>query len=326
MGRTLHYSITKERGMFSRQDKQAMIDIAEKYNSGTLKDIWSCENYYFIPYNYYPNWNGMFKDVNPDEAWKQINGKWKELVVQGKADIDIYEELHASKYIQLFDHLDSNKYQGFTKVQGNELNALLVYHALIELSLAIPNTMIHLRDEGHFLFCPVNIRQGKAKPLFSEMKETLRYYYELILLKDNDILPQINKHDLPAGILKDLHLEDNPYDKAEIIKWINEKMRDMNEVYKRIKKHIISSYHCIHNIENHWFEPELLCRRINPKDFEDTKCDAGTLMAGFYGEYFKLTDKDEESESYKTIARLQKMMGIKGDSKMKLEILSKTKK
>jgi len=326
MGRTLHYSITKEHGVFKRAEKKAMIDIADKCNSGKLKDIWSCENYYFTPFHHYPNWNGKFKTVNPDEAWKQISKRWDELARTGKEDIDIYLELHSSGYIIFFHNPDGYTYKGFTKVQGNELNALLVYVALIELSSVIPDAVIELSDEGRFLYCDVKISRGLSKPILSSIHDSLRYYYELLATADKKITSKIDSRNLPEGILKDLNLAGISYDNKDVIKWINDKIRDMDEVYKRIKHLIEANYHCIHNIENQWFEPMLLCRPVNPEDFKDVNCDASTLMGGYYGDHWKLTDKDAEMESYKSIAKMQKILGLTGYGNKKLEILSKKKK
>jgi hypothetical protein len=326
MGRTLHYSIIKEKGSFSDAEKQSMIDISEKYNSGPLREIWSCENYYFTPFDHYPDWEGMFRNTGQDEAWNKIGVKWKELAAQGKNDIAIYEELHSAGYIVFSTDPKSNKFGSFTKVQGNELNALLVYQALLELSTVIPDSIIHLSDEGRFLYCDVSIKNGKARPLLSDIKKMLRYYFTLLKTKDKKLISKINKYDLPKGILNDMHLGDNSYSEKDVMGWINQKMLDLNEVYNKIKQDIPASFHCIFNIEQLWYDPFLLCRPVRKEDFEEVNCDAGTLMAGVYGEYWKLTNKDPESESYKSIARLQKILGITEDSEKKLEILSKPKK
>ena len=70
------------------------------------------------------------------------------------------------------------------------------------------------------------------------------------------------------------------------------------ELYDIIKKHEVG-----------WFNIQSFCRYVCKKDFEKyPEYNAGQIMAGFEGEYYGLTDKDPEIESYKMSAMVKKML------------------
>lgn len=307
MGRTLQYSIEKKSGGFTRANQMAMIEIAEKYNTGNYKDVWSCENYYFTPFNYYPRWDNK-------STWKLIEQERAKLEKDKMQQIDICAALHKKGLIWFHNNPKNNKYESFTKVQGNEFNAFLVYQALLDLSLKIPSATIRLSDEGEFLYCDVEIKGGKAKPLISEIENDLAHYALLIATTQK----RFDVDGVPNHILKDLYLVGNPYNEEKVVGWINEKLRNVAEVYNRIKKHIECDYHCISNIERQYYPPHILHRKIKASDFIDTKCEAATLLAGFNGEYYGLSDNDVEKESYEAIANIQNLLGADKD---KLEVL-----
>lgn len=51
MGRTIHFTaVFPERIM--ETDINILKQVSEKYNSGVYKDIWTCENFYFVPNDY----------------------------------------------------------------------------------------------------------------------------------------------------------------------------------------------------------------------------------------------------------------------------------
>ena len=309
MGRTLHFTISKDKGKFTTKEKQSILDIANKYNSGPFEKIWTCENYYLTAHSgYYPNWKKL-KSKGVTEAWNTINKRQEELLAEGKTEIETYKILYNEGMILFSSDPNGNKFHSFCKTQGNELNSMLVYLALIELSVAIPKALITLSDEGRFLYCDVRIKNGKVQPVLSALEESIRHFCQRIVMHNSQpFLKQFNPLNLPEGLIKDIGLDGSPYDVESSIKYINEKIFDMNEVYKRIKDKITAKYHCIHNIEPQWFSPELLCRTVKPEDFAGFEGGAKQLMGGFYGEYFKLSSKDAESESYRSIGLIQKIL------------------
>jgi len=50
---------------------------------------------------------------------------------------------------------------------------------------------------------------------------------------------------------------------------------------------------------------------------------AGTIMEGFHGEYWNLSDKDSEAENYRMIGIIQKMLGQ--ENTKNLQILGEKK-
>lgn len=322
MGRVLSYSITKTMGGFTQEEKQTMIDVSDKFNSGKYENVWSCENFYLNPYDYYPNWD---KFNGCTDGWDAVNKRYEELSKSGLTQIQVCEKLNKEGYILFHHHPNSNKIQGFTKVQGNEFNALLIYLALIELSTLIKDSEIRLKDEGKFLYCPVLIKDGRVKPLLDELIEHINYLSSRII-GNSQYADKIETYGLPEDMINGVDVKRNPYPLENDIGYINESIKDLSELYNELRPYVEAKLHCTYNIQNQYFEPRLLCRKVNVKDFEDTTCNATTLMAGFYGEYWDITDKDAESENYKAIASVQKMLGVEnGESKngLQLEILPK---
>jgi len=74
MGRTLHFEVTNPKEV-NNQDRFKMLQISEYYNSEKFKDVWTCENFYFDPWDYYPNWE---KEDNSWEKVKQQIDRFKE--------------------------------------------------------------------------------------------------------------------------------------------------------------------------------------------------------------------------------------------------------
>lgn len=50
MGRTLHYSLTKNKGNLNAKEKDAIQTVSQKYNSANYEKLWSCESFYLNPY------------------------------------------------------------------------------------------------------------------------------------------------------------------------------------------------------------------------------------------------------------------------------------
>jgi hypothetical protein len=83
MGRTISYTITKSKGNFNRKELVAMYNVSLKYNSGNYGKLWSCENFFLNPYDFYPNWSGKYKQANPKPAWDEIHQRLTELNESG---------------------------------------------------------------------------------------------------------------------------------------------------------------------------------------------------------------------------------------------------
>jgi hypothetical protein len=331
MGRTLHFDIQHDDGSkITEKEKQAMLDISLKYNNGRYKEAWTCENFFVDAYDYYPNWHHFEYDAysnrstdrSTEEIWDIVRKTEKKLTFEFGSRTKAIRKMAKDKIIAFHNEKGNQQVHGFCKVQGNEFNALLVYMALLDISKECKKLTISLSDEGRFLLCPIKIKNGKAQPILSEIKEDIQRHSARALLasKNNSKYSALDEIVIPEGMSPDLLHDmgiDNNYGEDYSIQYINEALVDLKEIQNAIRKHC-DFFFVVYNIENHWFAPELFARKLNIEDFKDYKASPATLMGGFYGEYWNLTDKDAELESYKITGTVQKMLG---DSGLKLEVL-----
>lgn len=219
--------------------------------------------------------NGEFID-NELETIHQVSKKvansteWtcEAFYIDPYKDDKILHRTRKSKYI----------IRGFTKVAGNEKNAMEVIAGLVVISLAVKNAIISVSDEGKYLKCPIRIFKGKARPDKDRIDEDISYY--------------MTRRFNPA-------YKNSGYD------W--EKMS--KELYDFKEKD-----------KGDWIDVQNFCRYVNKKDFDNYEdYNIKQIMAGFEGEYYGLTDKDPEIESFKMSAMVKKML----PSGFKMEVTPK---
>jgi hypothetical protein len=314
MGRTLHFTLKLQNKITDKQ-AQIMQDISDKYNSGAMEKAWTCENFYFTPYAYYPAWKNYGGTV---DSWEEVDVFYKRLQKEGLNHIAIIKQLVKDKVVNLHNEI-SNEVSGFCKTQGNELNSLMVYTALLEISRAIPKANIHLYDEGEFLYCDVDIKNGLVKPDLDSIKKDIKHWSTNIAFSSNTKVMQ--------GIKKDIYNDISDEDKRElgISDYGSEYLRDNLNKFKTVmhilrenwtEDYQVNSY----NLRSYkGFDPDLFHRRVDIEKFKDYKMSPATIMDGFRGEGFGLTDDSAEGESYKMIGMIQSM--FEGKSGGKLEIL-----
>ena len=309
MGRTLHYKIIKTKGSFTDKDKDALYNYSIAINQ--KPEIWTCENFFVDPYGYYPNWdNPKISSIKRDEVYNYLDQRENDLIKTGLTRTKAIARMKKEKLIVTFHDDGDNKIGSFTKVQGNEMNALLVYYALVDISTQIKNIEITLSDEGRFLYGDVVIKDGKVRFNLSKKKENINRWLASLVDKDEYAF---NTKDLPYKLIQDLNLVNDGY-KENALEYLNEDLQDIadfvNQKHPDIQKHNWSSY----NLSNLWLEPQYFHRLVNLKDFDENMTPtAKTLMAGFYGEYWKLTDKDAERESYNMLSQVQGLITNLGD-------------
>lgn len=327
MGRTLHWDIEKETN-FTKKEFQAMIDVSIKYNSGLLKNTWTCENFWCNPYDYYPDWsNPILKDGNDKDGWKIVNKAWEQLEGDGMKYLDICLRLHKDGLIAFHDEKPDKRVNGFCKVQGNEYNSLLVYIALIEISIRIPKALIKISDEGEFLLCDIKLKKGKALPDIDGLRDDIKHWAAKISLENEEITKKFNLDGLNGQLLQDLGIGGS-YGKELAIKVINNKLRNLKIIQNRIENKIdfaMYIYNIEHMPEDRWFDPMLFTRKVDIEKFKDYTMNPGTLMDGFKGEGFGLTDDDSESYSYKSIVNMLGMLGKMGYPKENIRVLGEKK-
>jgi len=340
MGRTLHYDIEKLNGKsFTDREALYIFDNSQRLNTGEVGKLWTCENFDLDVYGYYPYWKEKSWNIEGEgkaESEEHIEKRYNELGSEGKNHIDIVKQLASEKLVYLKDD-DRSKTSGSTKVGGNELNAMMVYLTLIQISKELPNTKITLRDEGEFLLCPqVYIREGRVLPDIKDLEERIRHWTFISFINSKTkLMNEINRE-----ILKDVDDDTRRvfgFEKtyagyaAEYTKqFINKARIVMNIVRENWKWRDTSGFHnlgyvqiSVGNIQKlpvkYWFRPELFCRAVKSDDFDDYKDSPGEVMAGFQGEYFGLVPEGtEEIDSYKQVAFMQKMLAAAGVDKKQL--------
>lgn len=344
MGRTLHYTIKKDTGKdFTKKELVAMYNVSKFYNSKELlkeinssygkklKDLWTCENFWLGIGAYYPHWENptiaRMRQENAD-VWGFINEKLEQKEKSGLHFIDAVEELRKEGYIEY--HSDKkNEFHGFTKTQGNEFNSLLVFKALVQISKDIPSATITLHDEGEFLLCNLKIKKGKVLPDMNDLMDDMRHYALNMLFSKGfkgNILKKLNHSEFKTQCFQQDSKIGNGY--GDMTKSIDDKLRNLQEIEKALMKAMRNepdNHYYFYNLNNRqvkdWFSPELFVRPVDIEKFLDYEMSAGTLMDGFDGQGFGLSDKDSEAESYRQIAQMFSLLGKAGFKKENVKVL-----
>jgi len=311
MGRTLHYRIEKLKGKFTAREQQVFDNVSRAYNSGMFEGVWSCENFWISCSDYSPAWAKW--GAGKAESNKQIDTRYNTLAKQNLSHTKIVAQLVKEKLVVYNDENRLSCIRGFTKVQGNELNATLVYTALLEISKRCPAVRIHLEDEGELLFAPVYIQNNKVLPDLACLKQDIeRWGYLLAKAHCTELINQDTIKSLTKEARSDLNIGSSYNSCAE--SYFNKALQKYSRVANILSENWVESYPpYMGNVESldpkRWFKPEIFCHRVNPADFENYKASAETLMEGFGGVYFGLSNKDEKTESYRRIGQLQKLFG-----------------
>jgi hypothetical protein len=342
MGRVLNYSIKKDSGNFTRKEIEAMFEISKRYNSkemladineayGTkLKELWSCESFWLGFGSYYPNWGHMVvchkTKTWVKNSWEYVEKHMSELK-KTMPEIDAILQAKKDGVINFLDEDYKNSFHGFTKVQGNEFNSLLVFKALIEISKRIPKATLRVSDEGEFLLCPLKIKNGLVLPEISDLIENIQYYSMLMMLSKNyegNILNKLKNTEFKNECFKgDVHIENNYGDMSN---YIDNSLRNLQEIEKVLmsvteKDNDLFIYNINNRNPKDWFNPMLFVRPVDVKDFLSYKRSPATMMDGFHGSYWNLTDKDEEAESYRMLANIFGMLEKAGFDKNNVKTL-----
>lgn len=271
MGRCLNWKIKPKSGEFTIEDLRMMHDISVGAQ-GMCE--WTCETFELEP-GIYPNWARFSEPDKATKGWDAINKRFAELKKTGMHPVDADMQLVAEGLALMYRPEWRREIGGFCKVGGNELNAMVITATLVLVSKKMICT-ITLSDEGKYLRCPVVIEDGKARPDEEGIRDSISH---LLTLKWND-----------------------NYNKDK--KFLARVEAEARELYDIEKAHHSRYYppRCEWDIAE-------FTRPVNPKDFEQhPEYGASQIMSGFYGEYFGLSDKDAEAESFRMIGSLQKMI------------------
>jgi len=236
-------------------------------------------------------------------------------------------------YVSLMDGLNENTFETFVKVQGNELNSLLIYEACLEISRLVADCTLKLYDEGEFLLCPLKMKIGKVLPVLSDMMDDIKRYSWRMLSSQKYRRNILDKFDLGVDdfcheFQMDIGLDNSYGDQAPLI---NDKLRNLKEienvVLKEMKAKQAPYFSNIASLDYRlWFSPYSFTRQVDAEKFKDYEGGIKNLIDGFDGEGFGLTDIDAEQKSYEAIAALQdilKKLGLTKENGFNLEILNK---
>lgn len=325
MGRTLHYTISKLNGKpFTKEEHRKLYDLSLRYNSGPMEKVWSCENFFPSPYgSYYPNWgNPKLNSLPVDEAYKLVEDKMD----QASGDeIEKIEHLRTEGMIQLFHDPNSHEFRGFTKTQGNELNSLLVLIGLAEITDTLP-VQVDVHDEGRLLYCDVLLRDGSALPLLDRKIEHFQWLaarFALSAAQRSGLSKKLKFEGMDETLKYEMQLG-NPYDPKSDAAYMQNDIDDIMHIQSVLAKRGIKGGDLKHMDKlpvSKWLPLSVVHRQVDPKDYLNYKMSAATLMDGFKGEGFGLSDDTAEADSYRAIAFIQKMVGGKTDPNVKIQVL-----
>jgi hypothetical protein len=238
-------------------------------------------------------------------------------------------------WIRPFDGLNENSFTSFIKVQGNELNSLLIFEACLEISKRVKDCTIKMYDEGEFLLCPIKMKMGKVLPVLSDMLDDLRRYSWRMLSSSKYRRNVLDRFDYKAedfgqAFQMDIGL-DNSY--GDQVPLINEKLRNLKLIETAISKEWKlkppAYFGNISSLDYRlWFSPYAFTRQVDVEKFKDYEGGLKNLLDGFDGEGFGLTDVDPEKKSYEAIAELQsflKRLGFTEKNGFTMEILKKVR-
>lgn len=181
MGRTIHYGFKLSKPLDTKRINK-IIDLTDEYNT---KYVWTCENVGFSNFGFFPNWEYWRalkgENYSRDLIWKAIDTAYKSNEKFGMSHLDNIMNLRQIKRIISFHQCDEKgnpdlkEFHGFTKVAGNEWNALLTLAWLVEVSRVVPEAMIEVYDEGEFLKIPIYLKNAKARPNWSRIKHQRKH-------------------------------------------------------------------------------------------------------------------------------------------------------
>lgn len=313
MGRTLHYSITKtDRSNFTEKEISAMRQVTNKYNQEPA--FWTCETLCIEPMQYFPNWKVI-------ASWDAMSAEIAALEANGINHDKALLLLEKQGKLRFFRENWRKEFNGFTKVQGNELNSLAVFSGLVELSRLAPKLLIELSDEGEFLYCDLKIQAGKVLPDLKGLLDSIEGWQAALF--------QVSQHKLAkefrervkrlGGLGPDL---DKTYYKKTAQRHLLFQLELLELAYQKItkawdQKSQLNLYNLSHLDSSRWFYPDDWHRPVDVEKFKDYEGGAKNLMDGFKGEGFGLAPS-AEGESLRQLAMFQKLFG-----KENLQVLPK---
>lgn len=168
MGRTLHYEVQKEY-VPNLEEDSALIALSKAYNK---KYNWTCENVWLSNMSYLCL-----------KSYEVVEKASEHYLSKGFSEVETIMALDRDKLVMV----QNTGLRGFTKTGSNEFNSHTVIQFMLDASKIIPHQTFSLRDEGDSLYCPLLIRNGKAKPDEREMRDSMAYWADKDYLHNGSV-------------------------------------------------------------------------------------------------------------------------------------------
>ncbi len=151
------------------------------------------------------------------------------------------------------------------------------------------------------------MKEGKVNVDFQSYRETLNELAAKVAMS-NDANKIVKPKNIPDELLSDFGFN-NYRSLKDLSESLNEHLASLNDIFSKISSKLTAAPY-IYNLQQMYFDDvAIFHRKVDPKDFTDVKVNAGTLMAGFYGEYYGLNGNvDPEAESYRMLGNVQKVL------------------
>lgn len=328
MGRTLHYTLT-----FPAPLQPTELALLERIcdNSRKVRPMgydpkefdWTCENFGIDPYDHYPHWENL-KKLNPDKPQEAFTRAFTALKKIGHARGAALEQMAKEGLLTWVNTGGpaATSMRGFTKVQGNELNAMWVVYTLLTISRAFPKALITCHDEGRYLRCPIRMRAGLAQMNIEQFEQDMAGQaarFVGAILKRDDSFGEHPAAGLPKEVREDLF--PTIYKAEEVLYWIRSSCESAKDVIGLMAAHLANTPsrfggtippHLI-DLGSVWIGIENFHRPVISAHFaKSRKAEFSEIMSGFYGEHWKLEpDKDARAESAKMLKFVCKITGAK---------------
>jgi len=175
MGRTLHWTIKRTDGHPLSIGHFTAIDEIGQHFANAVH--WTCETL-SLSLTVLPQWSRFEKgEGGVDHAWSTIKTKYDTIVKTGVPPMMAYHRLVEEGYCRYISTNDTMPavLNGFCKTAENDFNAFVVTVAMFKISMAFPELVITLYDEGRLLECPIIIQNNRARPDTKTIQCTIGY-------------------------------------------------------------------------------------------------------------------------------------------------------
>ena len=177
MARKIYYKIFDNgRNTIADPEWEEVLRLQHWYNS---EFVWTAGKLLFKMYVVFPN---PEYEADEDRLWQRVIQRRKDLRKEGLSENAIIRILRSEGLVIVKEggYYDECIASGFTRVAGNEWNALLVCDFLLKASTLLESATIEVFDEGHFIKTGhIRLRKGNVS-ILREHAGKESYYKRLL--------------------------------------------------------------------------------------------------------------------------------------------------